>query len=128
MSAHDSSDDRIRDAFSDLASSERASAPSFDAVLTRPVVRERSLGALVAVRLAAAGVLVAVGITTYHVARPRETRLVVPNEVVALMAWQPSTDVLLRPRAWDVTQTTVDLRSSILDSPTASDTSSGEDR
>ena len=127
MKPNDSTDVTLRDAFSELAASERAKAPSLEAVLTRRVVR-RSLGAPVVIRLAAAVVMVAVGFGAYNALRPRETALVVPNEVVALMAWQPSTDVLLQPRSWDVLRTTVDLHSSILDSPTASDTSSGVDK
>ena len=74
-------------------------------------------------RLAAAGVLIAAAVATYAMVQRSKPRFIVPDEVVALSAWRPPSDVLLAMPA-DLLRAAPVLGTSILDPIAGRDTSS----
>ena len=84
-------DAAIRRALVDLGEADEAWTPGFDAVLA-PRSHPLALRPRWTAMALAAGVMVAAALG-YRVTRPQP--LVVPQEVIALSSWTPTTDVLL---------------------------------
>ena len=116
-------DDLIRSAFSEAKADDLRDVPSFDSVVARRTSRGVWSSASPAVRLAAAGLLIAAAVTMYATMKTRERRFTVPSEVVALGAWRPATDALLAMPT-DLLRAAPVLGTSILDPIAGRDTAS----
>ena len=116
-------DELVRAVFSEAKADDMHDRPSFESVVARAVPRHARLSASPLVRLAAAGIVIAAAVATYGATKTREARFTVPNEVVALGAWRPATDVLLAMPA-DLFRAAPVLGTSILDPTPDRDTTS----
>jgi hypothetical protein len=85
-------DDLVRDAIADVRAFDQREAPAFEDIVTRRTAPGRARSLWVVPALAAAVILIAVGV---RARAARRDRLVVPQEVVALTAWRAATDGLL---------------------------------
>jgi hypothetical protein len=104
-------DAAIRRALMELGDADAAWTPGFDAVLA-PRPRRPALRARWTAMALAAGVMVAAAVG-YRVTRPQP--IVVPQEVIALSSWTPTTDVLLAGARMHLPTQTPRFGASLLD-------------
>ena len=115
MSHYDEHDATLRRAFADLRTDDERNAPSLNAIIAR---RPRSASFVLRpgpVALAAALLIVAVGL--YQTLSLKRRQLVVPDEIIALSAWRPATDVLLEASARTLLTQPPQLGASTIDIP-----------
>jgi hypothetical protein len=95
MTADNGDDALVRAAFDELKADEGHAHSTYASVLTRKPLPSASVLASPVLRLAAAAVVIVVAGATHRTVFVHEPKLIVPSDVVSLIAWRPETDVLL---------------------------------
>ena len=95
MNDHRDDDERIRAAFDEQKGDDGRARSTYARVLAHEQPRRAKLLTSPVLRLAAAAVVLVAVSAAYRLAFVPQSKLTVPNEVVALVDWRPVTDMLL---------------------------------